>query len=76
MPKVYIIRGSEDGNIAVYTNAKGAVEKAIEYANGDTKPCVQNKTQLLTYLRKHNVCTANRKDSFIECDVEAFWLER
>ncbi len=32
---VYIVRGSEDGNLAVYTNAQRAAQRATAYCGGE-----------------------------------------
>ena len=76
--KVYVVRGSEDGVIAVYTNAKGAVDRVFQYASyePDKYPCQQTKNQLLLDLRKHGSCYGTNASNFASCEAELFYMEK
>lgn len=68
--KVYIVRGSEDGNIGVFSNMKKAAIKAAAYIG------VENNSKF--YSRVVN--EINRYDEFEQSEngvivyIEKFWL--
>lgn len=67
--KVYIVRGSEDGNIGVYTNIKKAYEAAAGYIGGscDTK----DKTPQQSYA---SVCKEFKRGfGYVRIEPKSGW---
>lgn len=51
--KVYIVRGSEDGNLGVYSNMKRAYERAVRYiSEKDANECELNRALGLINYQK------------------------
>lgn len=70
--KVYIIRGSEDGTVAVVTSAKRALKRAEKYLL-QCGPVKEYSTHVaMADLRKYNHMTLDAADGYATCDVEAF----
>ncbi len=72
---IYIVKGSEDGNIAVMTSAKKAYNRALEYVNVSIE---QDKYGNLAYLKEHGFCTVEGEEDYgnIMCTVERFVMNR
>lgn len=55
MKKVYVVRGSEDGNLGVYSNFKRAYAEALSYScNGDVSKANLTYSQA---LKNKNIVT-------------------
>ncbi len=75
MKKVYVIRGSEDGAFAVYSNMKSAIERAIIYVECSGE-CNQSYEELYKNLRTKGWCIADTDSCNVVCDVDAFDVEK
>lgn len=62
MKRVYIVRGSEDGTLGVYSNQKAALQHAISYCGGDCE-VVKHKWNISVYGN-------------FSADVEIFHLDK
>ena len=82
MKKVYVIKGSEDGNIGVAGNVKLAYEMASQYvcysADGE-----KNKTLMLSYEKVckklkdyNNVSLTDHEAHFGDATIEKFYLNQ
>lgn len=77
MKKIYVVRGSEDGNIGVYSNMKLAYNKASSYVKNSCEP----DTKILSYSQ---VCSEFRSvdsvslhdESGINAEIELFGLNQ
>ena len=77
--RMYIVRGSEDGNLGVYSNVKNAYERAITYIKIDEERIVTLKDKPVTYakvvkaLKSFGCMLENNTDSTY-VDIEVHWL--
>jgi len=72
--KMFTLKGSEDGVIGVYSNAKLALESAINYASSFGRKLQDKYSVYYTYLLKHGyVCVEAiaENDGFNEWTVSA-----
>ena len=84
MKKVYIVRGSEDGNLAVCSNIKKAYAIAYDYACSDSAANSDENTKLaLSYsqvCRKFKntsyVSITDHESSFGDASIEYFILNQ
>lgn len=71
--KVYLVKGSEDGNIAMYGSKEAAIERAIQYV-------LQSDPQLtitdLSISRYKWHVFVRHENTNIEADVETFEVHR
>jgi hypothetical protein len=51
--KIYIVRGSEDGNLGVFSNLKRAYEVAIQYGNWDTTNKYKSYSKVCKEFKEH-----------------------
>ena len=85
--KVYIVRGSEDGNLGVYSNFRRAYKSAFEYEENaeygepkcweDNSKATYQKCQI--YMASHGFAElftgkGNYWDSQISAKIELFYL--
>lgn len=69
---VYLVRGSEDGALGIYTNKKKAAERASMYLEHHKKAPSFN--EIYRVLCKQGYAYLNLKDSFVSVDIEPFIL--
>jgi hypothetical protein len=71
MKKVFVVRGSHDGNIGVYGNVKGAYERCLEYLSE-----TEVKTSYSQALKgcKSWGCTIETDQYDMSCSIETFYL--
>ena len=79
MANVYIVRGSEDGNLGVFANVKAAVKAGIHYAgqNGE-RELEQTFEEYAKEVRATGGCYIEPKDNdnFGIAEITRFLLER
>jgi len=69
--KVFVVRGSEDGNLGVFSNKKLAFECAMHYMNNcDYK--TKSYSKVCKELNEDWYCIIT--DGFIVAQIECFWL--
>jgi len=69
--KMYVVRGSEDGNLGVFSNKKLAFECAMNYMNNyDYK--TKSYSKVCKELNEDWYC--NITDGFIVAQIKCFWL--
>ena len=77
--KVYLVRGSEDGTMDIYTNMQNAYKKALNYFS-DTNSLLINNNECTyktfsTYLKEHWFCQIDKAEySNTNVLVECHWL--
>lgn len=71
MKRVFVVRGSHDGNIGVYGNVKGAYERCLEYLHEN-----EVKTSYSQALKgcKNWGCTIETDAYDMTCQIEVFYL--
>ena len=75
MANIYVVRGSEDGNIAAYTSAARAIGRALGYVGGSDT--AQRRRMLNRALRIDGYVEAStvQQDAWrteVSCSVERF----
>lgn len=65
MAYAYVVRGSEDGNIGVYSSKKKALKRAVDYVTQQGDEHTIDKYQWVTYVASE----------WSTADVEKFILE-
>ena len=68
--KVYTLRGSEDGIIGAYSNAKLALESAVNYATGYGRKLREKETKLYSNLCKGGYVLVEGTDGDDNVDAE------
>ena len=51
--KMYIVKGSEDGNLGIYSNLKRAYEKAIKYTEHDEERNIKSYAKVCKEFNEH-----------------------
>lgn len=71
MKRVFVVRGSHDGNLGVYGNVKGAYDRCLEYLRG-----YEVKTSYSQALKgcKSWGCTIESNNYDMDCVIEVFYL--
>ena len=52
--KMYVVRGSEDGNIGVFSNLKKAYEVAIQYGDWDKTNKYKSYSKICKEFKEHD----------------------
>ena len=73
MKVVYVVRGSEDGNIGVYGNVKKAYEKCLDYLQNHEVKTTYN--QALKGCRSWG-CEIECSDDYVTCTIETFYFNQ
>jgi hypothetical protein len=79
--KLYVVRGSEDGNLGIYSSARKAVEKAVDYSGeGKRYKTEYNVKSGITELNKQGWLTISRlhesgeHNNFASSEIGIFYL--
>lgn len=73
MKAVYVVRGSQDGNIGVYGNVKAAYEKCIKYIENADAEVKTTYNQALKGCKGWG-CQVESNDHYIECSIEVHFF--
>ena len=77
--KVFIIRGSEDGNIQVVSNMTKAFDSCFKYVDFDGSygfGAKESKSSFMSSLSKHGHATLTRNDSWeVTAEAQRFYLD-
>jgi hypothetical protein len=73
MKKVFVVRGSHDGNIGVYGNVKGAYEKCLEYLHDHVNEINTSYSQALKGCKSWG-CRIETDCYDMSCTIEVFYL--
>jgi len=82
--KIYVVKGSEDGNIGCYGNSSAAVEKAMFYVTDiedEEYKIEKTRAQYITHLNKHGWVDVRCLNRFGDvkygtAEVELFYLNQ
>lgn len=72
MKKVYIVKGSEDGNLGVYSTFKKAYERAKEYVSSQGTIKQSYQTALKDSFRLHAI----ESPDFATASIEQFYINQ
>ncbi len=78
MKKIYLVRGSEDGNLGVYSTMKLAYEEAVKYIKGgeDHTPSI-SYSRVTKLFKEYRTVTIERiETNFGSVDIECFYLNQ
>lgn len=75
MKAIYVVKGSQDGNIGVYGNVKGAYDKCLEYINSGGADVKTSYSQALKGCKGWG-CEIESTDDYIKCDIEVHFLNQ
>jgi hypothetical protein len=73
MAKVYMVRGSEDGNIGVYSSRKKATERAVQYVQRSFEGSVKVSVERSEWMTHVYPVDADGETSYrVSAEVEAW----
>lgn len=72
--KLYLVRGSEDGTIGIYSNVKKAYEVAKTYVEWEKNRNVLTYSQVCKDLKVNRVSYVVVTSSRSECTIEKWFL--
>lgn len=77
MKKVYLVHGSEDGTLGIFSNIKKAYERAVQYGDDDTSDSrkVESYAHVCKRLRKGHYAYVV-ESNYIESQIEMFYLNQ
>ena len=72
--KIYIVSGSEDGNLAVCTNVKEAYKVVTNYLEIEGSKVKESYSQVVKGIKETGYITCNRDNStYATCDITLFY---
>ena len=74
--KVYIVNGSEDGLIGIYTNIKRAYEASMCYKHGEEGEAVKSYATCCKEMREMGWCEVVDKPMQYTCTISWRWLNQ